>query len=49
MTRLPVPPRTRPLYKGGPDVSSVGWGMWRFAGVDVATAQARVEAALGAG
>ena len=49
MTDLSAPPLSRPLYAGGPEVSSIAWGMWRFAGVDVATAQARVEAALAAG
>ncbi len=49
MTHLPAPPATRPLYAGGPLVSSIGWGMWRFAGTDLAAAQARVEAALAAG
>jgi predicted oxidoreductase len=44
-----LPAAARPLYHGGPDVSSIGWGMWRFAGTDLATAQARVEAALDAG
>lgn len=46
---LPLPPGSRPLYAGGPDVSSVAWGMWRFAGDDVAAAAARVKAALDAG
>jgi predicted oxidoreductase len=46
---LPVPDPTRPLYAGGPTVSSVAWGMWRFAGDDVAAAEARVQAALDAG
>lgn len=49
MTYLPVPPPRRPLYPGGPEVSSVAWGMWRFAGDDVAAADARVQAALDAG
>ncbi len=49
MTLLPAPAKSRPLYKGGPDVSSVAWGMWRFAGDDVAAAEARVLAALDAG
>ncbi len=49
MTDLPSPAPTRPLYAGGPDVSSVGWGMWRFSGTDIVAAQARVEAALAAG
>ena len=49
MTNLLTPPPTRPLYKDGPTVSSIAWGMWRFAGADVPLAQARVEAALAAG
>lgn len=49
MTHLPSPVRTRPLYAGGPEVSSVGWGMWRFCGTDLVAAQKRVEAALDAG
>ena len=49
MTHLPPPAAFRPLYEGGPEVSSVGWGMWRFSGTDVAAAQARVEAALASG
>ncbi len=49
MTDLPPASPTRPLHAGGPDVSSIGWGMWRFCGTDVAAAQARVEAALAAG
>ncbi|MGZ6039582.1 MAG: aldo/keto reductase [Phenylobacterium sp.] len=49
MSELPTPPKTRPLYAGGPTVSSLAWGMWRFAGDDVAVAEARVQAALDAG
>lgn len=49
MTYLDSPPPSRPLYEGGPAVSSIAWGMWRFAGDDVAAATARVEAALDAG
>jgi predicted oxidoreductase len=49
MTQLPSPPRMRALYPAGPEVSSVAWGMWRFAGDDVAAAEARVQAALDAG
>ena len=49
MTQLPSPPRLRALYPGGPEVSSVAWGMWRFAGSDVASAEARIQAALDAG
>ena len=49
MSELPVPARTRPLYTGGPEVSSVAWGMWRFAGDDLDAAEARIRAALDAG
>ena len=49
MTQLPSPPRYRRLYPGVPEVSSVAWGMWRFAGDDVSAAEARVQAALDAG
>lgn len=33
----------------GHDVAPIAWGMWRFAGADVATARARVDAAFEAG
>jgi predicted oxidoreductase len=49
MSFLPAPPPRRPLYVDGPVVSSMAWGMWRFAGDDVAAAEARVQAALDAG
>lgn len=49
MTHLHVPPPRRALYPGGPEVSSIAWGMWRFAGDDLAAAEARVQAALDAG
>ena len=49
MSELPAPPKTRPLYAGGPTVSSLAWGMWRFAGEDAAVAESRVQAALDAG
>ena len=50
MTETLAPPSpTRPLYAGGPEVSSVAWGMWRFSGDDVAASTARVHAALDAG
>jgi predicted oxidoreductase len=35
-----------PLGKSGLEVAPMGWGMWRFAGADPATAQRRIEAAL---
>lgn len=46
---LPALPATRPLYTGGPEISSVAWGMWRFGNVDLKTARARVDAAFEAG
>ena len=49
MTDLSPPPLHRPLGTSGLIVSSLAWGMWRFAGDDVAAAHARVEAALEAG
>ncbi|MFM9978200.1 MAG: aldo/keto reductase family oxidoreductase [Sphingomonadaceae bacterium] len=45
---LPAPP-TRLLGKSGIIVSSMAWGMWRFAGRPVAEARALVEAALDSG
>jgi aryl-alcohol dehydrogenase-like predicted oxidoreductase len=35
-----------PLGASGLAVAPLGWGMWRFAGVDLASARARVDAAL---
>jgi predicted oxidoreductase len=49
MTYLPESSPIRDLYKGGPSVSSIAWGMWRFRGSDVNAAQDRVQAALDAG
>jgi predicted oxidoreductase len=49
MTHLPEALPKRPLYDGGPEVSSLAWGMWRFCGNDLAAAEARVNAALDAG
>ncbi len=42
-------PALRPLGKSGVLVSSLAWGMWRFAGEDVRAARERVEAAFAAG
>ncbi len=42
-------PALRPLGKSGVLVSSLAWGMWRFAGKDVRAARERVEAAFAAG
>ena len=49
MADLPSPPPFRPLGASALRVSSIAWGMWRFAGDDLAAARARVEAALAAG
>src|SRR5882762_2048832 len=37
------------LGRSGIEVAPLGWGMWRFAGADVATARRRIEAALDIG
>jgi predicted oxidoreductase len=42
-------PEPVPLGKSGIFVFPIAWGMWRFAGADVATARARIEAALESG
>lgn len=49
MTALSISPDPRPLGKSGLEVFPVAWGMWRFAGVEVKTARARIDAALEAG
>lgn len=49
MSYLISPAPLRSLGKSDIQISSIAWGMWRFAGDDVAAAQARVEAALEAG
>jgi predicted oxidoreductase len=46
MSELPQVPTTRLLGKSGIVVSSMAWGMWRFAGRPVSEARALVEAAL---
>ena len=46
---LKSPDRTVALGDTGLTVSSIAWGMWRFAGEDVTAARTRVEAALDAG
>ena len=46
MTTIPTPLR---LGATGPTISPIAWGMWRFWGDDLASAQRRVEAALDAG
>ncbi len=49
MSYLESAPPSRPLGQSGIVVSSLAWGMWRFAGDDVNAARDRVEAALAAG
>ncbi len=49
MSHIVLSPNRRPLGKSEYRVSPLAWGMWRFAGDDVAAAQARCEAALAAG
>ncbi|WP_454886640.1 aldo/keto reductase [Sphingomonas oryzagri] len=49
MSYIAPPPPFRPLGSSGITVSSIAWGMWRFAGDDLTAARVRVEAALSAG
>lgn len=49
MSALPPIPRQRLLGKSGIKVSTLAWGMWRFAGRSVAEARGLVDAAFEAG
>ena len=49
MSSLPPVPPTRLLGKSGIVVSSMAWGMWRFAGRTVNEARSLVEAAIESG
>ena len=49
MSYIKSPPPFRPLGTSNIAIGPIAWGMWRFAGDDVAAARARVEAALDAG
>ena len=49
MSELPPVPATRLLGKSGVVVSSMAWGMWRFAGRSVREARTLVDAALESG
>ena len=49
MSYLDSPTAKRPLGESGIPVSSIAWGMWRFAGDDLRAARQRVETALEAG
>jgi predicted oxidoreductase len=46
---LPKPPLTRTLGKSGIEISSLAWGMWRFAGLEMSAARAAIDAAFEAG
>lgn len=46
MSYMLSPSKARSLGKSGIQVSSIAWGMWRFAGNDVRAARERVEAAF---
>jgi predicted oxidoreductase len=49
MSNLPKPSAARQMGSSGIEISSLAWGMWRFAGQDVAAATGLVHAALDAG
>jgi predicted oxidoreductase len=46
---LTNPPPTRILGKSGIEISSIAWGMWRFAGLEMSAARTAVDAAFEAG
>jgi aryl-alcohol dehydrogenase-like predicted oxidoreductase len=46
---LPSPSPTRPLGNSGIEISSLAWGMWRFAGLELSAARAAIDAAFTAG
>ena len=49
MSYMVSPSKTMILGNSGLSISSIAWGMWRFAGEDVRAAQQRIEAAFAAG
>ena len=51
MSQLPLPPASRQLGDGGPNISPIAWGMWRLAegGRTAAEAAKLVHAVLDAG
>jgi len=49
MSALPLTSALRSLGPTTLQVSPMAWGMWRFAGTDVATARAKIDAAFEAG
>ncbi len=46
---LTKPSPTRHLGKSGIEISSLAWGMWRFAGLEISAARAAIDAAFDAG
>ena len=46
---LSTPSRTCKLGKSGIEISSLAWGMWRFAGLELSAARAAIDAAFEAG
>lgn len=46
---LSSPRRTRQLGTSGIEISSLAWGMWRFAGLELSAARAAIDAAFDAG
>lgn len=46
MTLGPTPDTRLPLGRSGLEVAPLGWGTWRLAGADAASARVRLEAAL---
>lgn len=46
---LTKPSQTRHLGKSGIEISSLAWGMWRFAGLEMTAARAAIDAAFDAG
>jgi len=46
---LAKPPLTRSLSKSGIEISSLAWGMWRFAGLEMSAARAAIDAVFAAG
>lgn len=46
---LAKPPHMRPLGNSGIEISSLAWGMWRFAGLELSAARAAIDAAFEAG
>ena len=48
MSCLTPSPTSRPLGNSRIEISSIAWGMWRFAGLEMSVARAAIDAALAA-